>query len=68
MAAYKTLVKTFITPAPSADEISSTAGTYSAKISDYVDTLDDGTETILSMDVTKKDGSTYMVTILHKTP
>ena len=67
MADYATLVKTFIIPAPSADEISTTAGTYSAKISDYVDTLDSTNEAIIAMDVTKKDGSTYMVTILHNT-
>ena len=65
MAAYQTNIKTFVIKAPDKDEISTTAATYSAKINDYIETLDSTSETVLQFDTTQMSGGAILVTILH---
>ena len=64
MAAYDTRVKIFISSKANADA-DSVAGSYAKEINDYIQTLDDGTGTILQMNTVELLNGSMMTILVH---
>jgi len=64
MAAYNTRVKIFISSKANADA-DSVVGSYAKEINDYIQTLDDGTGTVLQMNTVELLNGSIMTILVH---
>ena len=64
MAAYNTRVKIFISSKANTDA-DSVAGSYAKEINDYIQTLDDGTGTVLQMNTVELLNGSIMTILVH---